>query len=182
MRVLIFTFALFAVLMTGKNASAAIIDLDIDVAATGFLGTPPVSPFLINFSIVFDNSMGNITNETNGITLNSINVAYDQPIAFSYNAAQDSLWVGGVFFGLLGILGPWNNFSVQIDNISTTPTYNRAGYSQVSPAYNGSTVVGTLTVTSSNTPVPEPGALSLLGAGIVGAAALRRQQRAAKKV
>ena len=166
---------------TSNDALAAIIDLDLQIEGTGFIGSPPVLPLEIDVSITFDNSTSITTPQTAGITLNSINTPFDFVLAYTYDSVLDQLSFGGLEFGIFVTLlrSGTNNFFAIIDDISTTPTYNRTGYVTVAPAFNGSTPVGTVTVAS--TAVPEPGTLAVLGAGVLGAFAVRKKRRSKKE-
>lgn len=156
-----------------QSASAAVLTLDIEVSASDFSASAPIDPFFLNFRITFDTTQ-NYSSETSGITLNALNISFTDTIAFSYTASNGSFSVGGVTNDVDIPSRGTNDFQVQIANLSTTPILTAVLYAQASdPSTVFVSTTGSLNVSS----VPEPGTLALLGAGVMGAVAMRVRKR-----
>ena len=76
------------------------------------------------------------TDETSGITLDSLNIALGSPLSFSYNpsggALPGVLVVGGVNDGaqIVKYSPSTDDFWLFISDFATTPTFTQVGYSQ----------------------------------------------------
>ena len=178
---------LLAGTMAAKQAEAAIISLDLDVSVTNFNtpGTAPVEPAEVRFTIVFDNSIGDILNETNGINLVSSNIALGGVLSFNYSPGPDILQVGVIDPGgtSLGtttsvILG-MDDFLVSFSGISSSPSFLAMNYSQQGETMFFTSVIGAGSVVAAPFSVPEPATLSVMGFGVASLAALRRWRRKA---
>jgi hypothetical protein len=165
-----------------SQAGAALMSYHVAFSANSFesaLGaTPPVDPVEGSFDITFDPSL--IYPEagtTTGITLNTLNIALDSALSFTYNDPSyppDLLGVGGISQGPGAVLyvPATNDFALVIDNFSTgNPTFLRFAYSQT--AVNNdyfSTETGSVTFT----PIPLPATLPLVFSGLGALVAWRR--------
>ena len=175
-----FLFAVTA-LITNGAAQADIVTLDIEFEANTFqVGSgpdaPPVDPVLGSLTLTFDSDLV-YTDETSGITLNSLNIALGSALSFSYDPAAGTfpagtLRVGGLHAGSdVIIFNPsTNDFWLYINDIVGTPAFQQLGYTQTSVSSNNLfftiNQTGSVTVTSS---VPEPslGGLLLLAAPVI---------------
>ncbi len=176
-------------------ASAALVTDYVTFTATGFTTdygqAPPVNPVTGSFTITYDPTL-NYMDDTVDITSNSLNIALDSALAFTYyNPASnpsgfspDELIVGGIEdAGCNGgntgsecvqISPSTNDFTLQIDDFSTTPTFGFLGYSQTSAGsqawfYTTSATAGSVAVTPVVVPLPVPGPITtfaLLAVGI----------------
>src|SRR5262249_47781731 len=95
------------------------------------LGAGPYDPVLGSVTVTFDPTGGDVSGQTTGITLNSINVPLSSQISFNYTMAIDFLCVGGIFASSCGLAVFQNpdDFLVGIRGASTsTPILTSVGY------------------------------------------------------
>lgn len=166
--------ALLAVLLSPMAANADPISLGIEVSASdwsvyfGDGSEAPVDPFLLDFSITFDNS-ADIGQTMSGLIINSFNLGYT--LSYAYNFSVDTLILATspntsgcshpassacLFFGDISSVSP-DLFFVQ----QTTPTSDGWSANSIDASYQS---------------VPEPGTLALLGIGLLGMGAARRKK------
>jgi hypothetical protein len=102
------------------------------------VGTDPApkDPVTGSFTISFDTA-NTYTDQTAGITLNSLNIALGSALSFSYNAPGSglplgTLVVGGISDGAQQVqFAPsTDDFWLFITNYATAPTFLQLGYSQ----------------------------------------------------
>lgn len=106
------------------SAGAAAITRTYAIEAAGFAplsgSTPaPADPVQISLTVTFDNA-ANVPDRTAGIALQSSNLALGSTLGFSYLAAIDSLFVGGVQNGVGGTAGSSDDWTVLIAGASTS--------------------------------------------------------------
>ncbi|MBA2589811.1 MAG: PEP-CTERM sorting domain-containing protein [Alphaproteobacteria bacterium] len=136
----------------------------------------PLSALTGTFQLTFDPTLANAFTSV-GITELSLNLPVTA-VGFQYNpnANNGNLMIGGTLNGVNVLAGTGAyDFSVSIINVKGTPAL-LGGAQYTTPA--SATVYGDLF--QGTVSVPEPLTLSTFGAGLAGAAALRR--RKAKKV
>src|SRR5262249_880419 len=127
-RTLIALSALLSLAAAATSAKASLITETISFNASGFAliggigNTPPVDPVFGSFTITFDPTVV-VTNQTSGISLNSINITFADTLAFNVNPSGQLL-VGGLANGVLGTLAETNDFVLQINQIATNPTFS----------------------------------------------------------
>jgi PEP-CTERM motif len=187
-----------------SGAHAALVRGLVFFSGAGFtsaFGNPvPVDPVIGSFFITFDPTQ-TYTDETSGITLNSLNIGLDSALSFDYsptgngNGAADELVVGGLEDGASSIsLGSTGaDFYLHIFTFSTDATYGQIGYSPNSGGEDNTSyfytpalgdglpapgVVGSVTVFPAPPPsVPEPStwAMLMLGFASLGFLAYRNR-------
>jgi hypothetical protein len=158
------------------SADAALISLDVSFAASQFsgVGTAP-DPVLGTFRVTLDTAQDTV-GQTAGIALTALSPAglLGSPPSFTYFAAIDLLIIGGDAFGPEAALPGDDDFTLQISGLRATPV---GGTFVLSTALGGLFAAEQLSVTATPVSVPEPGAASLLAAGLV-ALEVRRRRRA----
>jgi hypothetical protein len=182
--------AAVSVLLSAISANASTMTYDISFTSGSFnaaafvgpAGTPPASASG-NFTLTIDTSQ-TYANETAGITLNSLGVTAGEGLAFSYpltfSPYSDILVIGGSSPGAGYANGGTNNFYLQIDDFSTTPTFLQFGYTVADPAEDyfytnqgdGSVSVSLV----STTPLPAALPLFATGLGAMGLFGWRRKR------
>jgi PEP-CTERM motif len=173
-----------AVMGAGAANAALVHDLVTFSASSltvGAGGDPaPVDPVTGSFTISFDPTL-TYTDQTAGITLDSLNIALGSALSFSYNAPGSglppgTLVVGGLSDGaqMVQFAPSTDDFWLFITNYATAPSYLQLGYSQTAvssanlfftPDPGGT---GSVTVTPITTSVPEPATWAMMLAGFVG--------------
>jgi hypothetical protein len=179
-------------LAVAAPANGSMTTYDVTFSANSFVtgvgsDPAPVDPVTGEFKITLDPTVA-VLNDTADITLVSLNIALDSPLAFTYNPAADSpfapgtLRVGGLANGADAVqYSPsTNDFWLHITNFATAPAFDQVGYSQTSVSsanlFYTLDQTGSVTVTPL-TPTPEPTSLCLasLGLTLVGFGSRRRK-------
>jgi hypothetical protein len=184
--------AVLAAPLIGASAQAATISDLVSFTASGFStsgGAVPVDPVTGSFTITFDPTQ-TYTDQTAGISLNSLNISLGSTLSFSYSPTgtnPDELIVGGLFDGASTVQysPPTDDFWLFITTFTASPTFDQVGYAQVSAGPNifftdaGAGGTGTVSVTPVTSGAPEPAtwAMMLIGFGGLGAS-LRMRRRA----
>jgi hypothetical protein len=135
-----------------RAAEASTITETIDFTAKGSGG--PVDPVTGSFTITYDPTL-HYWNETGpDITLNSLNIALDSPLSFSYDPGS-YLQVGGLAGSAIGYSWGSNDFVLSL--FPSYAPYNFLAYSQVgqTSGFYSSDVSATYTpVSLATTPIP----------------------------
>ncbi len=153
-------------------AQAAPITRTYDFNASGFSGGAPTDPVIGSVTVTFDPMGGDVIDQTTDITLNSLNIALDNAIAFRFLSGLNRLDIGGISVG--GLVN--NDFFLGITNPeSAMPTTTAFEYTTtgVSSAFRSSNL--NLTVTFED--LPEPAAITLFGFGLAGLGVALRRRR-----
>jgi hypothetical protein len=132
----------------------------------------PLSALTGTFQLTFDPTLSNAFTTT-GITELSLNLPVTS-VGFQYNANANNgnLMIGGTLNGVNVLAGTGAyDFSVTFINVKSTPVM-LGGAQYTTPA--SSTLYGDLF--QGTVSVPEPLTLSMFGAGLAGAAVLRRRK------
>lgn len=174
-------------------AAAAPITRTYDVTVnnvhdmTGNNVAAPFNPVIGSFTVTFDPALGTIVNQTNGVTVNSLNVTVGSPIAFSYSATNtDEVQIGGLDQGTGGLTDGLGDFLVDIFNASgPAPSFGKMEYTifattvatgQFSSFGPSSLADGTVTLVP-GLAVPEPPMFALfLTGGLLSVAVHRRRK------
>jgi len=151
------------------RANASLETITIDFTASGFTPAAPVDPVQGSVTLTLDPTV-QVVNQTTDITLNSLNIQLNSPIAFEYHPvalgnAVDTLVIGGVNAGAAGL--DFYDFGIIIWGIeSGAPVFHGFGYTTSSYSQFG-TNTGSITVTGLNTGVPESPSSLLFGLPIL---------------
>ena len=176
------TVALFVLVVTAASAQASIITLNYDFSATGFdPASAPVDPVTGSFSVTFDNSILFFFDVTEGVSVTGLNISLGSAPAIAYFQDMDQLLIGGLESGSdnVSVDPATDDFLLQINNVSTSPTLFSFVYAQKAAGPGGFfTFEGTLTPREVS-PVPEPASLTLLGVGFAWIGVRRWRQRKA---
>jgi PEP-CTERM motif-containing protein len=172
----------FVLLAVAAPANGAMTTYDVTFSANTFqVGAgsdpAPVDPVTGEFKISLDPTVS-VINDTADISLTSLNIALDSPLAFTYNPAQDggfapgTLRVGGLADGADSIIfnPSTNDFWLQIFSFATAPAFEQVGYTQTSVSddnlFYTINNTGSVTVTPL-VAAPEPTTFCLASCGLV---------------
>lgn len=143
------------------------------------LGPAPTDPVNASVTITFDPTV-NVTGQTTGITLNSINRPLDigSPIAFDFDTGSDRLTFGLLEDGAGAVSnGTTNDFTNWILNPEgAAPTMPFAAYSDIATNDFYEASLGKVGLTAPAA-VPEPGSLALLLSALAGCAFIVRRRK-----
>jgi hypothetical protein len=158
-------------------ARAAIVSWTLDFSASGLGPGVPVDPATGVISITFDNA-ADLPQTTTGVNLVSSNFTLGSPVAFRYFAAVDTIQFGGTANGVGGIQTLNFDFLLTVEAISTVPVFDEFVYSFGDPSgFSDFTSTGFIEFEPGpGVAVPEPVAVSLFGAGLIGLALTRRRR------
>jgi PEP-CTERM motif len=189
------TSIILAVLLFAATvpANAGLMTYDVKFSANTFqvgsgANPAPVDPVTGEFTITMDPTV-DVVNDTADISLKSLNIVLDSPLAFTYNPAAESpfpagtLRVGGLADGADGVqFNPsTNDFWLQIASFATAPAFTQVGYSQTAVSNNNLfyTINETGSVDVTPLATPEPTSLCLAGMGLasLGLVRLRRKTK-----
>ncbi len=174
-----------SVVIAASPVLAAESTYDLNFSFTGFNGVNPVTatiPFSTvtgEVQITFDPSLA-YSNEQTGILLDSLNLPFDRPLAFTYAPAQGAflaqLFVGGLSAtsNSLGLNPSANNFYLQINDFggANVAFLSYVNSSSVSTFNNASAPQLSVTVV----PEPEEGAMLAASLWFIGWKAWRRRK------
>jgi hypothetical protein len=164
-------------------ANAALVHDLVSFTASDFtVGTgsdpAPVDPVMGSFTISFDPTQ-DYTDETAGITLDTLNIALGSALSFSYSTTgtfAGILVVGGINDGASSIIfnPSTDDFWLFINNYASAPSFKQLGYTQTSVSTDnlfftpdpGGT--GSVTVTPITGGAPEPATWAMMLAGFAG--------------
>ncbi|RYG85139.1 MAG: hypothetical protein EON59_12835 [Alphaproteobacteria bacterium] len=170
--------ALTAVLgFSSASGTAAIVTSRIDFSLA-FAG--PINPLVGSFTLTYDNT-ANVSDTTNGLVVNSLNLSVPSTIAFSHNydpnTGQENFIIGGSVLGVGGTALEENDFAVGIiSNASGTRVNGGAVYSFSGNYYFTSANFQPVVITPVASAVPEPACWALMigGMGLAGGMMRRR--------
>ncbi len=175
-------------------ANAALVHDLVSFSANGFEidsgpDSAPVDPVTGSFTISFDPTQ-TYTDETSGITLDSLNIALGSPLSFSYNpsggALPGVLVVGGVNDGaqMVQYNPSTNDFWLFISDFATAPAFTQVGYSQTALSSNNlfDTHAGSVSVSPITAAAPEPATWAMMLAGFAGLGFLGYRQSAKARI
>jgi hypothetical protein len=165
------------------SAAAATITKTFSFAGTGFVGfvfgTPaPIDPLIGSVTVTFDPTLFS-SNETSGITLNSLNFSLGSAISFNYNPWLDQIAFGGANVSTIAVAPGTDDFALDIRHASSaTPEYFTAIYTRA--ATPREVWAGTLSAHTPSVAVPEPAVWSLMILGFGASGAMLRRGRRPK--
>jgi hypothetical protein len=179
--------ATLILLGSSSVTSASIISGTYAITATDFLSNPPglaPTPTVIaTFTLAFDNS-ASIPDTTAGLIVNSLNIAVDGSVEFTYDKTKDVLIIGGSANGGAAGLGGGsaNDFSAVILDVTTAPNMVFPGdfaYTVLSANPDLFQVFVAQAGTFRFTPaaIPEPASLVLFGTAVLAFGVIRRRRK-----
>jgi hypothetical protein len=165
---------LAATLLPPATAAAAPVNGTLDFMVSGFQTSDPAAPqdtLAGQVQLSFDTSTS-VTNSTTGIASIALNLVPTTALAFSYNASQDILTIGGAGGGAGSLATTGQDFVLTVQNLfgGNGPLIVFGSYFIEPDAFISFDQAGTARL------VPEPASMLLLGAGLLGLAAVRRRR------
>ena len=155
----------------------------------GFSGGATPVAVTGSFTITFDPTQTYTDDTTDVIETGLTGITTDSAFAFDYSPASyvaggvtfaaGELIVGGVAAGscCISLSAVGNDFYLQILTFPTTPTFQQFGYSTSGDDYFYTISPSAASVAITPVAAPEPGSLSLLFAGLLGAAGVGLRKR-----
>ena len=157
-------FALAALGVGVTSAHAAVITLNYDFSASGFGGQLP-DPITASISVTLDDTVFH-NNETAGITVTGLAIDHGA-VAFNFNPFTDLLMIGGALNGVSTANDGTDDFVLGI--INSTSTAPRVIYFVYRQEGSATTFIPSeVSISPSQSTVPEPATLSLLGLCLAG--------------
>jgi hypothetical protein len=190
MRIRILLLAILLAALSVEPAAAA--TFNVTFSATNFTGQPDGSPNPAtvegSFQVTFDPSQDYV-DETAGITVNALNLTVDSPFAFYYVHDSSSFQIGGLDYGVSGVVLGHNDFLLTIEHFTAGPLHSEmfyALYSQTALGVRYFITPDSLGHPTDNpngyarvTATPLPGSLPLLLTAVAGLAVARQRRRSA---
>ncbi len=179
-----------ASVMAGAANAALVHDLVTFSASNFTVGSgsdpAPVDPVTGSFEISFDPTQ-TYTDETAGITLDTLNITLGSALSFSYSTTGSFagiLVVGGINDGASSIIfnPSTDDFWLFVNNYATAPSFKQLGYTQTSVSANNLFFTpdpegtGLVTVTPITSGVPEASTWAMMLAGFAGLGLLGYRQ------
>ena len=190
-RLALTAIAVSALTLFATGVSASPITKTINFSASNFydvLGNSPTpfDPVVGSVTLTFDPAAPPVSNVTTGITLNSLNMPLDSPIAFSTNfdaisGVNDILFIGGLHGGANGALAGEYDFLLSLLELSTAaPRVGDLYYkvaNKLPDIFFSRKQQVTIVSGKTTSPCPEPATWTtmILGFGMLGAITRRRR-------
>ena len=158
-------------------AEASTISETVDFTAKGSGG--PVDPVIGSFNITYDPTLHYWNQTGPDITLNSLNIALDSPLSFTYDPGS-YLQVGGLAGSAIGYSWGSNDFVLNL--FPSNPSYQLLAYSQVGQSSGFYSFDVSATYTPLNvTATPIPASILMLGTALLALGGFGFVQRGQKR-
>ncbi len=164
-------------------AHADTVTYQISFSTSPTTSFPFLDPSSGSFTLVLDPTQ-TYENATAGLTVNSlvfdpfISESASVPAGFDYDPSTGDLIIGGGYPDQIGTVSSGvPSWELQIDSFPTDPTFAELGASAPQAGDVAFYETGTVNVSPSTSPVPEPSSLLLLGSGLISAVGVARRRR-----